>query len=67
MINKPVSMWDGTHLLTSSEVHKLQNPRTTTQSILLDLDTSFCKPYDEPGISINQMKGISHEINSAIH
>ena len=60
-------MWDGTHLLTSSDVHKIQNPRNTTKSILLDLDTSFSKQYDEPGVGILQLQGISHEIESTIH
>lgn len=67
MLNKPISMWEGTHLLTSSEVHKIQNPKNTTQSILLDLDTSFCKQYDEPGVGILKLQGISHEIESTIH
>ena len=67
MLNKPLSMWEGTHLLTSSEVHKIQNPKNTTQSILLELDTSFCEKYDEPGVDINTLQGISHEIESTMH
>lgn len=67
MLNKPISMWDGTHLLTSSDVHRIQNPKSTTQSILLDLDTSFSKQYDEPGVGINKMLGISHEVESTLH
>jgi len=52
-------MWDGTHLVTSSKVHAIQDPEKTAVGIIRDLDTSFCQNYDQPGVDNVYLNGIS--------
>lgn len=59
LINKPMSMWEATHLTTSSKVQAIQDPGQTAESIVKDLDTSFCHNYDMPGVDSIKLKGIS--------
>jgi len=66
ILNKPKTMFEGTHLLTSSKVHEIQDAAETTKSIIHDLDTSFCEKYDEPGVSGAQLRTISQHHNSII-
>lgn len=67
LINKPASMFEGTHLQTSSRVHEIQDACETTKSIIQDLDTSFCERYDEPGVSGAALRTISQNHKSIIH
>lgn len=60
-------MWDGTHLVTSSKVHAIQDPEKTAVGIIRDLDTSFCQNYDQPGVDNVYLNGISQHQQSAIH
>jgi len=67
MINKPFSMFEGTHLQTSSRAHEIRDPNKTTVGLLEDLDTSFCEKYDEPGVSGARLRTISQNHESIIH
>lgn len=61
IINKPLSMWESTHLQTSTGAQELQNPFSATQNII-DMDTSFNEPYDEVGAPDIKVSGISQHL-----
>ena len=59
ILNKPLSMFESTHLQTSSKAQMLADPEETAMSIIKNLDTSFCEKYDEPGVDPKTLRGIS--------
>mmetsp|Transcript_38496 Transcript_38496/g.58589 ORF Transcript_38496/g.58589 Transcript_38496/m.58589 type:complete len:98 (+) Transcript_38496:522-815(+) len=59
IINKPLSMFESTHLQTSSRAQAIADPEETTIKILNDIDTSFTEKYDEPGVDVIKLGTIS--------
>jgi len=59
ILNKPMSMFEDTHLQTSSKVAKLFDPVKTAKEILIENDTSFCEGYDQPGVDMVTLAGMS--------
>lgn len=63
IINKPLSMFESTHLQTSSRAQEIADPMSTTQ-VVLDLDTSFCERYDEAGAEASKLQTISQHLQT---
>lgn len=63
LINKPMSLFLDTHFQTSIKVKELMDPVQTTQEIL-DVDTSMCENYDEPGVNTARLSKISMNMPS---
>ncbi len=54
-------MFEDTHLQTSSKVAQLFDPIKTAKEILIENDTSFCEGYDQPGVDMVTLAGMSQD------
>lgn len=60
-------MFEDTHLQTSSRVAQLFDPIKTAKKMLIENDTSFCEGYDQPGVDMVTLAGMSQDYQSFIH